>query len=180
MVSPRQPKTPSEVDSPLVLVTRKRLAALNTVRLLFIKALICRAAKRIPPGPDVTKMLLLRAPLITIFSAVGSRPASAARQGGTLSLNPFLFPLAGLQSDEAEGEAVSDDDFMDGPPATRRKPAADGHRVQQREAKVWSVPLMNDSDANLKAARILSPTLKEVSLPFVTSQWLYWLEKSTK
>ncbi|XP_075874046.1 Fanconi anemia group M protein [Nelusetta ayraudi] len=66
--SPQAAKTPSEVDSPLVVVNRKRLAALNT-------------------------------------------------------------------SDEVEGEAVSDDDFLNGPAATRRKPVTDGHRVQEREAK---------------------------------------------
>lgn len=54
-----------------MVVNRKRLAALNTVRLLFINSLICRAAERIPPRLDVIKILSLRARLITIFSAVG-------------------------------------------------------------------------------------------------------------
>lgn len=63
--------TPSEVDSPLVVVNRKRLAALNTVRLSFINSLICRMAEHIPSRPDVIKILSLRARLITILSAVG-------------------------------------------------------------------------------------------------------------
>lgn len=42
-----------------------------------------------------------------------------------------------------EVEDVSDDDFMNGPVAARRTSAEDGQRVQQREAKVWLVPVMN-------------------------------------
>lgn len=62
----------------------------------------------------------------------------------------FCSLRPGLQSDEAEGEDVSDDDFLNGPVAARQKSAEDGHRVQQRDAKVWLVPVMNGIDANAR------------------------------
>lgn len=65
----------------------------------------------------------------------------------------FCSPRPGLQSDEAEGEDVSDDDFMNGPVAARQRSAEGSHRVQQTEAKVGLVPVMNGIDASLRAAR---------------------------
>lgn len=46
------------------------------------------------------------------------------------------FVLFGLQSDETDGRAASDEDFQNESVFGRRKPAAERQRVQQGKAKV--------------------------------------------